>query len=227
MNRFIPAVVIIVALVVAFILSRPKPVVDPVNDLTTVPARVLEGMAIPPQEVANLRIALTIAGDAVADSAVKQGAYRLELPSTIDLKLESLKDQQLVHGDGRLPVNAMGADTKLLMYDDQNKNSTLDTGEPQLEASLIVPNSNPSLRAFFRYKVLLLGSPVKFIETQDSATNAKGYYRYNLNLEKGWNILEGELTGGYDIRVRNENKWDILAALPTGGSTAPPAFTPQ
>ncbi len=227
MNRFIPAVVIIVALVVAFVLSRPKPVVDVVDVSTAVPARVLEGKAVPPQEVANLRIALTIVGVTIADTAVKQGMYRLELPDTIDLKLESLKDQQLVHGDGRLPASSMGAETKLLMYDDQDKSGTLDSGEPQLEASLLVPNSDPNLRAFFRYKVLLLASAVKFVETQDSATNAKGYYRYNLNLEKGWNILEGELTGGYDIRVRVENKWDILAALPTGGSSAPPAFTPQ
>ncbi|MEY4530603.1 MAG: hypothetical protein RLZZ156_1324, partial [Deinococcota bacterium] len=181
-----------------------------------------------PQVVENLRVALVMAGASVADSAVTNDQYRLELPSEITVPLSSLKDVQLLHGDGRLPETVLGADTKLLMYDDQNKNAVLDSGEPQLEASLLVPNSDPNLMAFFRYKVLLVGSEARLIETQDSATGAKGYYRYNLTLKTGWNILEGELaSNGYDVRLRSEDKWDILAALPAGGKNSPPAFTPQ
>jgi hypothetical protein len=169
-----------------------------------------------------------MAGVSLAESAVTDDLYRLELPSQIALPMASLKDAQLVHGDGRLPETTFGAETKLVMYDDQNKNSLLDSGEPQLEASLITPNSDPNLMAFFRYKILLLNSETRLVEAQDSATGAKGYYRYNLALKSGWNILEGEFaSNGYDVRLRPEDKWDILAALPAGGSESPPVFAPQ
>ncbi len=228
MNRFVPAVVIVLALVVAFFLSRPKASNEPQALSTTVKARVLEGTANSPQAVENLRVVLVADGLALADSAVTAGRYRLELPSQIISTLESLKDVQLVHGDGRLPENVLGTDTKILMYDDQNKSGALDSGEPQLEAALFPPKTDPNLRTFFKYKVLLLGSASRFIETQDTATGTKGYYRYNLPLQSGWNILEGELaSNGYDVRLRPENSWDIFAALPAGGKATPPAFTPQ
>ena len=178
--------------------------------------------------VKNLRLVLVADGLALADSAVTAGRYRLELPKQIDSNLESLKDVQLLHGEGRLPPNILGTSTKMLMYDDQNKNGALDSGEPQLEAALFPPNTDPNLRSFFKYKILLLGAAHSFIETQDTASGTKGYYRYNLPLKRGWNILEGELaSNGYDVRLRSENKWDIFAALPTSGKTTPPAFTPQ
>ena len=228
MNRFIPVVVIVLALVAAFLFSRPKPVGNPVASGFSVQARVLSGKAIAPQAVDNLRVALIVAGTSVAESAVTNGQYRLELPSEIIVPPVSLKDVQLVHGDGRLPESILGAETKFLMYDDQNKNALLDGGEPQLEATLFTPNTDPNLRAFFRYKVLLVNSEARLVETQDSATGAKGYYRYNLPMQTGWNLLEGELaSNGYDVRLRSDNKWDILAALPPGGKATPPAFTPQ
>jgi hypothetical protein len=228
MNRFIPVVVIVIALVVAFLISRPKPVANAIVSNFSVQARTLTGKAIAPQAVDHLRVALLIAGTSVAESAVTNGQYSLELPSEIKLPPISLKNVQLVHGDGRLPESALGADAKLLMYEDQNKNAVLDSGEPQLEATLFTPNTDLNLRAFFRYKLLLLNADVRFIETQDSATGAKGYYRYNLPATAGWNILEGELaSNGYDVRLRSDNKWDILAALPAGGKATPPVFTPQ
>ena len=228
MNRFIPAIVIVAALVVAFFLSRPQPVADPSSPVTTVQARVLTGTAFPPQPVKHLAVALLVAGIPIAESAVdNNGQYSLTLPSTIEIPLESLKNQQLVHGDGRLPESATGLDTKPIMFDDQNNNKRYDNGEPQLEATLFKPKTDQNLRSFFRYKILLLGNATRFVETQDTASGTKGYYRYNLPLEKGWNLLEGEMaSNGYDIRLRSENTWDMLAALPLGGNTSPPGFTP-
>ncbi len=228
MNRFIPAIVIVVALVVAFLISRPRPVADLTSTSTTVEARVLSGTAFPPQPVKHLGVALLIANVPVAESGVDtSGQYSLNLPSSVDIPLESLKNQQLVHGDGRLPESALGLETKLIMFDDQNNNKRFDNGEPQLEASLFKPKADQNLRSFFRYQILLLGNATRFVETQDTASGTKGYYRYNLPLEKGWNVLEGELTSnGYDIRLRSENTWDMLSALPRGGNTKPPGFTP-
>ncbi len=228
MNRFVPAVVIVLALVIAFVLSRPKPLSQTLAPSVTVNARVLEGTAIPPQAVKNLRVVLLAQGLVLADSSVTAGRYRLELPSQVNSALESLKDVQLLHGDGRLPPEILGIDTKILMYDDQNKSGALEPGEPQLEAALFPPNTDPNLRSFFKYKILLLGAATSFTETQDTATGTKGYYRYNLPLKSGWNILEGELaSNGYDVGLRSENTWDIFAALPAGGKATPPAFTPQ
>ena len=228
MNRFIPVVVIVFALIAAFLFSRPKPVADVIESGFSVKPRVLSGNAIPPQAVDHLRVALLLSGTSVAESAVSNGQYRLELPAEIKLPPITLKDVKLVHGDGRLPESALGAELQLLMYDDQNNNALLDSGEPQLEATLFTPNTDPNLRAFFRYQLLLVNSDVRFVETQDSATGAKDYYRYNLPLQTGWNILEGELaSNGYDMRLRSDEKWDILAALPPGGKSTPPAFTPQ
>jgi hypothetical protein len=228
MNRFLPVVVIVVALVVAFLLSRPKSVADGLPAFMTVTARVLEGQVIAPQKVDHLRVVLQIAGVSVADAEVKNGQYQLRLPNQIAVPAESLENVSLVHGDGRLPETALGGETKLLMYDDQNKNALLDSGEPQLEATLFKPKTDQNLRAFFRYKILLLKSPVGFVKTLDSATGAKGYYRYQLPLRAGWNILEGELaSNGYDVRLREDNQWDILVPLPASGKATPPAFTPQ
>jgi hypothetical protein len=229
MNRLVPAVVIVLALVAAFFFSRPAatPSQAPNQAKPTFPNRTLSGRVFPPQQVDKLHVGLMVAGVMIADAKVENGNYSLELPSQLPFALESLKNTQLVHGDGRLPETAFGADTKLVMFDDQNGSNTLDNGEPQLEGSFFVPNKDPNLRAFFRYKLLLLQNPVDFKTIMDSASGAKDYYRYDLALQSGWNMLEGELTGGYDVRLRSDNTWDILAALPAGGNSSPPAFTPQ
>lgn len=229
MNRFVPAGIIIIALIAAFLFSRPQPSAPSAPTTTpTFATRVLTGQAISPQAVKNLHVVLLVAGQAVADSAVVNNTYKLELPAQIAAPLTSLKDVQLLHGDGRLPESVLGADTKLVMYNDQNNNKILDSGEPQLEAAFFTPKTNPNLRGFFKYKIVLLLAAASLTETQDSATGAKGYYRYNLPMVAGWNMLEGELaSNGYDMRLRNDNTWDIFAALPASGKTSPPVFTPQ
>jgi hypothetical protein len=229
MNRFLPGLAIVLALVAAFFISRPAatPNQAPTPDKATFPTRSLSGKVFPPQQVNNLHVGLLVAGVMIAEAKVENGNYRLELPSQLPFALESLKNTQLLHGDGRLPETTFGADTKLVMFDDQNGNNTLDGGEPQLESSFFMPNKDPNLRAFFKYKVLLVQNPVQFKTIMDSASGAKDYYRYDLSLQSGWNMLEGELTGGYDVRLRLDDTWDILAALPAGGNTTPPGFTPQ
>jgi hypothetical protein len=201
---------------------------DPSQTSPTVPKRTLSGKVFAPQQVANLNVALMIADTLVSSAKVENGDYRLELPSQIPFAPGTLDNTQLVHGDGRLPSGTLGSDSKLVMFDDQNNNSTLDSGEPQLEASFFPPDKTLNLQGFFRYKLLLIGSPARLIESQDSATGAQDFYRYDLSLEAGWNILEGEFgSNGYDVRLRSETTWNILPMLPRGGNTAPPAFTPQ
>jgi hypothetical protein len=229
MNRILPAIVIVLALAAAFFFSRPAaiPAQNQNPALSTFPSRSLSGKVFSPQKVGSLHVGLLVAGVMIADAKVESGGYTLELPSQLPFALESLKNTQLLHGDGRLPETAMGADTKLVMFDDQNGSSTLDAGEPQLEAAFFTPNKDPNLQGFFKYKLLLSQNPVSFKTVMDAASGTKNYYRYDLALQSGWNMLEGELSGGYDVRLRSENTWDIFAALPRGGNTSPPAFTPQ
>jgi hypothetical protein len=228
MNRFLPAVVIVLALVAAFFFSRPAPAPSQPTTNPTFPKRTLSGKVFAPQQVASLTVGLLVADTLVSSAKVQNGDYSLELPSQLPFALGTLDNTQLLHGDGRLPSGTLGSDTKLIMFDDQNNNSALDGGEPQLEASLFPPDKAPNLQGLFRYKLLLLGSPARLIESQDSATGTKDFYRYDLPLESGWNVLEGEFaSNGYDVRLRSETTWNILPMLPRGGNTAPPAFTPQ
>jgi hypothetical protein len=228
MNRFLPAVLIVLALAAAFFFSRPAPTPSQSPSNPTFPKRTLSGKVFAPQQVANLNVALLIADTLVASAKVENGDYRLELPSQLPFAPGTLDNTQLLHGDGRLPSGTVGSDSKLIMFDDQNNNGTPDGGEPQLEGSFFPPDKTPNLQGLFRYKLLLLGSAARLTENQDSATGAKDFYRYNLPLEAGWNIVEGEFaSNGYDVRLRSETTWNILPMLPRGGNTAPPAFTPQ
>jgi hypothetical protein len=228
MNRFLPAVVIVLALAAAFFLSRPVSAPTQSTQNPTFPKRTLSGKVFAPQQVANLNIGLMVADTLVSSAKVQNGDYKLELPSQLPFALGTLDNTQLLHGDGRLPSGTVGSDSKLIMFDDQNNNGTPDGGEPQLEASFFPPDKAPNLQGLFRYKLLLSGGAAKLVENQSSATGAQNFYRYNLSLEAGWNILEGEFaSNGYDVRLRPETTWNVVPMLPRGGNTAPPAFTPQ
>ncbi len=228
MKQTLPILLIIAALAAAFWFSRGTPATNSSTGNPVFTARVLEGQAIPPTASENLRVAVLLAGVSVADSVVENKTYKLELPSQISVPLDNLKQVQLMHGDARLPDSVQGLEAKIVMYMDQNKNAKLDSGEMQVEGTLFTPKSELALQAFFKYKILLLGTPTKLIENQDSATGAKEFYRYNLDLQAGWNILEGEFaSNGYEIRLKQENAWDIVSPLPAGGKGDPAGFTPQ
>lgn len=218
----------VLAFGVAFFLSRPAAIPNQDNPKPTFAKRVLTGKAFAPQQVSNFAVGLYLNEVMVASSKVENGDYRLELPEKLPFDLVSLANTQLLHGEGRLPAATLGAESKLVMFDDANQNGTLDAGEPQLEASFFPPDKEIKLQGFFRYKLLLVGSPTRFIETQDSASGAKGFYRYNLPLESGFNMLEGEFaSNGYDVRLRSGDTWNIVPMLPRGGNTSPPGFTSQ
>jgi hypothetical protein len=228
MNRVLPIVLIVAALAVAFFLSRPRPAAQPTNpEALQVNPLTLEGtVAVPPGDV-PVRVAAIAGGERLADGPIVDGQYKLELPATADVPLTDLGSISLLHGEGRLQGPARAAEISLLLYQDANRDGKYDLGEPKLDAAMLPGGSNPNLQAYFRYKILLLSNSATLNASEDNPTGAKNFYRYDIAMNRGYNILQGEFaSNGYEMRAAQGTKWDLLLPLNPAGDGSPPAFTP-
>jgi hypothetical protein len=227
MNRVLPVLLVVAALVVAFLFSRPKPApVTAVPGALEVTPLTLSGAVSSPSSDVPVRVAAIIGGTTVADSAVTDNKYTLELPATISAPLGTTANIGLLHGEARLP-DTNAAEVQILLYQDTNKNAAYDPGEAKLEPALLQSGKDPALQGFFTYKILLLSSDETLKENQDNPTGAKNFYRYDINMKRGYNILEGEFaSSGYEMRAVTGTNWDLLLPLSRGGKGGPPGFTP-
>jgi hypothetical protein len=228
MNRVLPVVLILAALVVAFLLSRPRPEAPSANtDALEVNALTLEGVvAVPPGDV-PVRVTALAGGERLADSPIVDGRYKLELPTKAAVSLTDLESISLLHGEGRLQGQARAAEVSIVMYQDANRDAKYDLGEPKLEAAMLPGGSDPNLLAYFRYKILLLSDSARLNASEDNPTGAKNFYRYDIAMNRGYNILQGEFaSNGYEMRTAQGTKWDLLLPISPSGDGSPPAFTP-
>jgi hypothetical protein len=227
MNRVLPVLLIVAALVVAFLFSRPRPspVVAGPGSLEVTPL-TLSGAVSSPSSDVPVRVAAIIGGVTIADSAVTDNKYKLELPGTVSAPLSTTANIALLHGEARLP-DTSAAEVQILLYQDANKNAAYDPGEAKLEPGLLQSGKEPALQGFFKYKMLLLSSDERLKENQDNPTGAKNFYRYDISMKRGYNILEGEFaSSGYEMRAVSGTNWDLLLPLSPGGKGGPPGFTP-
>ncbi len=178
----------------------------------------------------RLRLAALVNSQRVADVPIQAGRFKLELPGKLEnTPMNKLSDLPLPNGDGRLQADpdVLGARVLLFAYEDTNDNKRLDEGEPSAEGTLNLAGQDPNLRGFFRTQLYLLSGPAQLKETQDSQTGARGYYRYDLDLSAGWNIIQGEFaSNGYDIRVASGDAWDVSAPI-TPKQPGPSGFEPR
>jgi hypothetical protein len=255
-NRSLPIVLVLIAVVaLGFVLLSPRspqtvsstpsssptaqpnptpsnpanPVVSPPTPTSLqVPSRVLEGGIDLPLEGENLRVAVLVGTQRIADVPAPGGKFRITLPEKLEnVPLNALSDVPLPHGDGRLQSTdgALGAVAHVFAYQDVNGNKRLDEGEPSVEGELSKTDLAPDLRGFFKNELVLTSKPASLNEAQDSRTGAKGYYRYKLDLNPGWHVLEGEFaSNGYDVREATGSGWNLVVPFKP---TAPGPKTPQ
>ncbi len=228
MKRILPFALILIALVIAVILSRraPQPVTSG-SSLSVAPL-TLSGAVEAPTSDLPVRVSATVNGVNIADSAVKDGQYRLELPASVPAPSGQLGNLTLLHGEGRLTGTGTADEVQVLVYQDANRNAAYDAGEPKLEPVLLPAGQDANLRAYFRYKVLLLSDDANLTGSEDNPSGAKDFYRYAVNAKRGYNILQGEFaSNGFEMKIVDAPGWDLLTPLPVGGGTnSPPAFTP-
>lgn len=193
-----------------------------------VSSRVLEGGIDLPLEGGKLRVAVLIGTERVADAPAPGGKFRLTLPATLqDVPLNALGDVPLPHGDGRLQSTdgALAATARVFAYQDTNGNARLDEGEPSAEGALSKTGIAPNLRGFYKNQLVLTFKVSGLNEAQDSRTGAKGYYRYKLDLNPGWHVIQGEFgSNGYDVREATGSGWDLVVPFKPA---APGPKTPQ
>ncbi len=193
-----------------------------------VPSRVLEGGIDLPLEGNTLRVAVLIGTQRVADAPAPGGKFRLALPATLEnVPLSALSDVPLPHGDGRLQSTdgALAATAHVFAYQDSNGNKRLDEGEPSVEGELSKTDVAPDLRGFFKNELVLTSKATSLNQDQDSRTGSKGYYRYKLDLNPGWHVLQGEFgSNGYDVHEATGSGWNLVVPFKP---TAPGPKTPQ
>ncbi len=228
LRLLIPALIAIgVGLAVSGVFNKSTPVAP--SSLTVAP-RVFEGGALFPLQAQTVRLAAIAGGVVVADSAVLNNKYKLELPAKIPdtVAFTLLENISLLHGEGHLKAadGVKATEVKLVFYQDLNKNAAYDTGEPQLEGTLFQAGANLELQGFFGYKLILLNGAASLKESLDTATGTKDYYKYNLDLEPGWALIQSELTGSFEMTEAKGDKWDVVMPLLKGGKGNPPTFTP-
>lgn len=223
----IALVAVIIGLAVSGVFNKSTPASP--SSLTVAP-RVFEGGALFPMQAQTVRLAAIAGGVVVAESAVVDNKYKLELPAKIPdtVAFTLLENISLLHGEGHLKASdgVKASDVKLVFYQDLNKNAAYDTGEPQLEGTLFQAGANPELQGFFQYKLILLNGAASLQESQDTATGTKGYYKYDLKLEPGWTLVQSELTGSFEMTQAEGSNWDVVMPLAKGGKASPPTFTP-
>ncbi len=193
-----------------------------------VPARVLEGGIDLPLEGETLRVAVLVGTQRVADAPAPGGKFRIALPATLEnAPLSALPDVPLPHGDGRLQSSdgALAAIAHVFAYQDANGNKRLDEGEPSVEGELSRADVAPDLRGFFKNELVLTSNTSSLNQDQDSRTGAKAYYRYKLDLNPGWHVLQGEFgSNGYDVREATGSGWNLVVPFKPA---APGPKTPQ
>jgi hypothetical protein len=181
-------------------------------------------------QASTVRLAAIAGGVVVAESAIVNNKYKLELPAKIPdgVALTLLENISLLHGEGHLKASngVKASDVKLVFYQDLNKNAAYDTGEPQLEGTLFQAGANPELQGFFQYKLILLNGAARLQESQDTASGTKAYYKYDLKLEPGWALIQSELTGSFEMTQAKGSIWDVIMPLQKAGKGSPPTFTP-
>ncbi len=232
MKRILPFALILIALVVAVMLSRRAPVPSTTVPSTspsslTVAPLVLSGAVEAPTSDLPVRVTALLGARGIADSAVKDGQYRLELPASVPAPSGKLSNLTLLHGEGRLTGTGTADEVQVLVYQDANRNAAYDAGDSRIEPVLLPAGKDPNLRAYFRYKILLLSNDASLTGSEDNPSGAKNFYRYALNAKRGYSILQGEFaSNGFEMTVVSGAAWDLLTALPAGGGSAsPPAFT--
>ncbi len=193
-----------------------------------VPSRVIEGGIDLPLEGNTLRVAVLVGTQRVADAPAPGGKFRISLPEKLEnVPLSALADVPLPHGDGRLQSTdgALAATAHVFAYQDANGNKRLDEGEPSVEGELSKTDVAPDLRGFFKNELVLTSNTSSLNQDQDSRTGSKGYYRYKLDLNPGWHVLQGEFgSNGYDVREATGSGWNLVVPFKP---TAPGPKTPQ
>jgi hypothetical protein len=230
-NKNLPLIILaLIAVVVGLVISGVFKTTPGVPASLVVTPRVLEGSVAYPAQPETVRLAALAGGIDVAESAIVNNSYKFELPASIPdgVGFTALENVNLLHGEGRLKAaeGVKAADVKLVLYQDLNKNAKFDTGEPQLEGTLFQASANPQLQGYFKHKLMLLNGAASLNASQPTASGTPDYYRYKLDLKPGWVLLEGELTGGYDMREVGGSRWDVVLPLQKGGDGNPPTFTP-
>jgi hypothetical protein len=230
----VPIAVLIVIAVIAFAAMRPaNPVVAPAissPEVTapsshsglslSVPERTLEGAVETPTPLANPHVAALIGSQVIARAAVKDNGYKLILPSTLEnAALTGLEDVKLPNGDGRLKGDgAIGATVQFVAFDDANGNSQPDADETSVNLVPFKAGQDAAMRGFFRYGMVIVSKASSLKETQDHPTGAKGFYRYNLEFDPGWHVIEGEFASqGFDIRESTGNQFDLIVPRTPSG----------
>ena len=203
-----------------------NPAAPPTPTSLDVAPRVLEGGIDLPLE-GDVRVAVLVGTEHVADVPAPGGKFRLTLPAKLtDVPLNALNDLALPHGDGRLQsLDGLGAPARVFAYRDTNKNARLDDGEPSVEGSLSKTGIAPDVRGFYKNQLVLISKDASLNEAQDSRSGAKGYYRYKLDLSPGWHVIQGEFgSNGYDVREGTGSDWDLVVPFK---SAAPGPKVPQ
>jgi hypothetical protein len=230
----VPIAVLIVIAVIAFAAMRPaNPVVAPAISSpevsaspsnsgmsVNIPERTLEGAVETPTPLANPHVAALIGSQVIARAAVKDNGYKLILPSTLEnAALTGLEDVKLPNGDGRLKGDgAIGATVQFVAFDDANGNSQPDADETSVNLVPFKAGQDAAMRGFFRYGMVIVSKASSLKETQDHPTGAKGFYRYNLEFDPGWHVIEGEFASqGFDIRESTGNQFDLIVPRTPSG----------
>jgi hypothetical protein len=230
----VPIAVLIVIAVIAFAAMRPaSPTAIPATSSSEVsassgnssvsidiPERTLEGAVETPTPLANPHVAALIGSQVIARAAVKDNGYRLILPAKLEnVALTDLAEVKLPNGDGRLKGDgAVGATVQFVAFDDANNNTQPDTDEISVNLAPFKAGQDNAMRGFFRYGMVIVSKASSLKETQDHPTGAKGFYRYDLEFNPGWHVIEGEFASqGYDIRESSGNQFDLIVPRTPSG----------
>jgi hypothetical protein len=230
----VPIAVLIVIAVIAFAAMRPaNPVVAPetsnpeVNASSSdsgmsvnIPERTLEGAVEIPTPLANPHVAALIGSQVIAQAAVKDNGYTLILPAKLEnAALTDLGQVKLPNGEGRLKGDgAVGATVQFVAFDDANGNTQPDPDEASVNLAPFKAGQDDAMRGFFRYGLVIVSKTSSLKEIQDHPTGAKKFYRYDLEFDPGWHVIEGEFASqGYDIRESTGSKFDLIVPRTPSG----------
>jgi hypothetical protein len=219
---------------IAFAVMRPvnpvevpatssKEVTPPSNNSgvsVNIPERTLAGLVETPSPLAKPYVAALIGSQVIAWAAVKDNEYKLILPAKLEnAELTGLEEMKLPNGEGRLRGDGvLGAALRFVAFDDANANTQPDSDEASIDLVPFKAGQEEAMRGFFRYGLVLVSGDASLQETQDHPTGAKGFYRYDLEFNPGWHMIEGEFASqGYDIRESTGNQYDLIVPRTPNG----------
>ena len=230
----VPIAVLIVIAVIAFVAMRPaNPVGIPASsspEITApsgeptvrveVPERTLAGLVETPTPLSKPYVAALIGSQVIARVAVNDNEYKLILPAKLEnAALTGLENMKLPNGEGRLRGDGtVGAPVRFVAFDDTNGNTQPDPDETSVDLAPFKAGQDGAMRGFFRYGLVIVSGDASLKETQDHPTGAKGFYRYDLEFDPGWHLIEGEFASqGYDIRESSGNRFDLIVPRTPSG----------